>query len=129
MTDQQYAILDGRLWHVPGGVDEYLRLRAAQRATGGPAATTTKGGGAPPSSSAAEPTVDPAAQREARKSMARVEKQLTKLAEREERLHHEMADAVHDHERLGELNAQLGELAEEKEMLELEWLEAAELVG
>src|SRR5699024_6883916 len=30
VTDQQYAILDGRLRHVPGGVDEYLRLRSAQ---------------------------------------------------------------------------------------------------
>ncbi len=26
VTDQQYAIIDGRLRHVPGGVDEYLRL-------------------------------------------------------------------------------------------------------
>lgn len=136
ITDQQYAILDGRLRHVPGGVDEYLRLREAQRATGGPAAmsgsagpspTTTKGGGAPPSSSS--PGVDPAAQREARKAMARIEKQLGRLADREDKLHHEMADAVHDHTRLAELNASLGELAEEKELLELEWLEAAELVG
>ena len=28
VTDQQYAILDGRLRHLPGGVDEYLRLAA-----------------------------------------------------------------------------------------------------
>ena len=61
--------------------------------------------------------------------MARVEKQLSKIAAREERLQHAMADAVHDHVRLGELNASLGELAEEKDLLELEWLEAAELVG
>ncbi len=27
VTDQQYAILDGRFRHLPGGVDEYLRLR------------------------------------------------------------------------------------------------------
>ena len=26
VTDQQYAMLDGRLRHLPGGVDEYLRL-------------------------------------------------------------------------------------------------------
>ena len=77
----------------------------------------------------AEPAVDPAAQREARKTMARVEKQLTRLAEREDKLHHQMADAVHDHTKLAELNASLGDLAEEKEALEMEWLEAAELVG
>ena len=28
ITDQQYAILDGRLRHLPGGIDEYLRLAA-----------------------------------------------------------------------------------------------------
>ena len=28
VTDQQYAILDGRLRHLPGGVDEYLKLAA-----------------------------------------------------------------------------------------------------
>ncbi|WP_277452699.1 ABC-F family ATP-binding cassette domain-containing protein [Janibacter sp. DB-40] len=125
LSDRQIALLgDGRIRDLPGGVEQYLRLRAQM-----PAVTTAKGGAAPPSPAPAEPEVDPAAQREARKAMARVEKQLTKLSEREERLHHEMADAVHDHERLAELNATLGELAQEKEMLELEWLEAAELVG
>ena len=133
ITDQQYAILDGRLRHVPGGVDEYLRLRSAQRSTGGPeaiaAATSasggTKGGGASPST----PVVDPSVQREARKAMSRVEKQLSKLATREEKLHHEMADAVHEHTKLADLNATLADLAQEKELLELEWLEAAEIVG
>ena len=28
VTDQQYAILDGDLRHLPGGIDEYLRLAA-----------------------------------------------------------------------------------------------------
>ena len=28
VTDQQYAILDSRLRHLPGGIDEYLRLAA-----------------------------------------------------------------------------------------------------
>lgn len=30
ITDQQYAILDGHLRHLPGGVDQYLRLRKEQ---------------------------------------------------------------------------------------------------
>ena len=34
VTDQQYAVLDGRLRHLPGGVDEYLRLRGGRRARG-----------------------------------------------------------------------------------------------
>src|SRR5690606_25969383 len=27
VTDQQYAVLDGRMRHLPGGVDQYLQLR------------------------------------------------------------------------------------------------------
>ena len=34
VTDQQYAILDGRLRHLPGGVDEYLRIVARRHASG-----------------------------------------------------------------------------------------------
>ena len=30
ITDQQYAILDGHFRHLPGGVDQYLRLRKEQ---------------------------------------------------------------------------------------------------
>ena len=45
VTDQQYALLGGRLRHVPGGVDEYLRLRAEERAAaaGGEAPTAPRG--------------------------------------------------------------------------------------
>ena len=32
VTDQQYAVIDGGLRHLPGGVDEYLELRRAQDA-------------------------------------------------------------------------------------------------
>jgi len=33
VTDQQYAILDGHLRHLPGGVDEYLRISQNKTAT------------------------------------------------------------------------------------------------
>ncbi len=125
LCDRQVALLgDGRVRDLPGGVEQYLRLREQA-----PDPAPAKGAGASPSPAPAEPAVDPAAQREARKAMARVEKQLAKLTTREERLHHEMAESVHDHERLAELDATLRELVEEKEALELEWLEAAEIVG
>lgn len=43
ITDQQYAIIDGQLRHVPGGVDEYLRLqaRAVQGSAPAPASVPT----------------------------------------------------------------------------------------
>ena len=38
VTDDQFAVLDGKVRHVPGGIDEYLRLLDARsrRALGGP---------------------------------------------------------------------------------------------
>lgn len=67
--------------------------------------------------------------REARKVMARVEKQLQRLSEREDRLHTQMAEAAADHARVLELNRELREIVDEREALELEWLEAADVVG
>ncbi len=52
VTDQQYAIFDGRLRHLPGGVDEYLRLRAEQREQA--AAPVRAQPSAPPGRSGAE---------------------------------------------------------------------------
>ena len=67
--------------------------------------------------------------REARKAMARVEKQLARLAEREIRIHAAMAESATDHARVLDLNGQLRQVIDEREVLELEWLEAAEIVG
>jgi hypothetical protein len=67
--------------------------------------------------------------REARKVMARVEKQLTRLTEREARLHADMVEKATDPTALADLTARLREVVEEREVLELEWLEAAETVG
>ena len=60
VTDQQYAILRHQLRHLPGGVDEYLRLRAAESAAGigGTPASVRTGNpaGRPGSAGAAERT-------------------------------------------------------------------------
>ncbi len=74
-------------------------------------------------------TVSPAEAREARKTMARVEKQLARLAQREEKLHAAMLASATDHEKVLALNRELREVVDERESLELEWLEAAEVVG
>ena len=67
--------------------------------------------------------------RAARKEVARLERALEKLGEREEALHAEMAAAATDHVRLRELQQALSENAAERERLETEWLEAAEAAG
>ena len=67
--------------------------------------------------------------RAARKEVARLERAIEKLSEREAALHAEMAAAATDHVRLRELQQALSENAAERERLEAEWLEAAEAAG
>ena len=126
ICDRQVALMgDGRLRELPGGVEQYLELRHAQSAAVGvevarEAASTATVAAAGPSA---------AELRDARKEMARVEKQLARLGEREERLHAAMVEAATDHARVLELNTQLREVVDEREGLELAWLAAAEVVG
>jgi len=58
----------------------------------------------------------------------RLERALETLGEREAKLHEEMVAAASDHVRLGELQAELGAQATEREKLESAWLESAEAV-
>jgi ABC transport system ATP-binding/permease protein len=136
VCDRQVALLgDGRLRDLPGGVEEYLRLRhaAAERAAVSVAdagrAASRAGSAVAGGGSAGAPSLSPAEAREARKTMARVEKQLARLAQREERLHAAMLASATDHEKVLGLNRELREVVDERESLELEWLEAAELLG
>ena len=78
--------------------------------------------------STAPSTASPAELREARKVMARVEKQLARLGEREGRLHEQMLEHATDHARVLGLNAELRAIVDERDALEVEWLEAADLV-
>ena len=119
VTDHQMALLgDGKLRGLPGGVDQYLELRGEALA-----ASSTKSA---PAAVAAGPSESE--KRDARKNLNRVERQLSKLAAAEAKVHTQMAAKVGDYEALGELNAKLAELAAEKEGLELEWLEASEVL-
>ena len=134
VCDRQVALLgDGRLRDLPGGVEEYLRLRhaAAERAasTVADAGRTASAGSSSPAGAGSAGAVSPAEAREARKTMARVEKQLARLAQREERLHEAMLASATDHEKVLGLNRELREVVDEREALELEWLEAAEVIG
>ncbi len=126
VCDRAVALLgDGRLRDLPGGVDEYLALRRASRdlsaaAAGTPApaaATSAEGTGAP----------DAAALRAARKELARLDRQLRTLGDRESRLHERMAVAASDHEAVLALDADLRALHQERAALEERWLELAEL--
>jgi ABC transport system ATP-binding/permease protein len=125
MTDRQVALLgDGSLRDLPGGVEQYLQLRREirERSSGMPSARAVASAGAvgaPAGPSAAE-------LREARKTVARVERSLARLADREARLHDDMVAAATDAEAMVRLSRELEALHAEQEALEAEWLEAAE---
>jgi ATP-binding cassette subfamily F protein uup len=111
---------DGRITHLPGGIEEYLRRREA-------AGTSTE---ASQSASAPAPKAASAAgaadQRAARKEAARLERKMEQLIRREEQLHTRLAEAATDPQKLMELSAELKSVEAEREAVEMEWLEAAE---
>ena len=134
VTDTVWALMgDGQITMLPRGVDEYLERRAvfATRArTEGDTRGTRPSEQPDPSVLAPDRATATAAQeREAKKAIARVERQLERISGREAELHAEMEANAADYELLGRLGATLGELAAEREALELEWLEAAELLS
>jgi ATP-binding cassette subfamily F protein uup len=133
VTDSIHALLDdGRLSMLPGGVDDYLIRRPVSSSR--PEALTRQKftpQGADPAEVDAEPaTARPGSseEREARKVLARVDRQLEQVAAREAALNTEVLAHATDHVRLAELSRALTEVAAERESLEREWLEAAEVV-
>jgi ATPase subunit of ABC transporter with duplicated ATPase domains len=119
ICDREVALLgDGRIRDLPGGVEEYLALRRA---------VVSASGGAPAPERAEGSSSGDA--RAARKEIARLERQLSRLAEQEHRLHTQLAERATDHEAVLELDARLRTLQDERARLEEEWLEAAEVAG
>ncbi len=121
VTDSTWALLgDGQISMLPRGVDEYLERREAdlradaRRVSELQAPAKVKTGGAE--------------ERAARKTMERVDRQLQRLATREAELNAAIVESAHDYERLAELGAELDDLTAERDVLELEWLQAAEVV-
>jgi ATP-binding cassette subfamily F protein uup len=118
ITDQQYAILDGRLRHLPGGVDEYLRLAAHSAGAPEAARATPK----PEAMSGAQ-------RRAAEKELTSVDRQLARLADRIAAKHVELADHDQsDHVAITRLTAELRALEDEVGALESRWLELSEAV-
>ncbi len=141
VTDQQYAVLDGGLRHLPGGVDEYVRLSRERRAaraglgTFGPGAAGVRDDAAP-AAARGEPArggddgLTGAERRAVEKELRSVERRMAKVGELTEATHHEMA--MHDQSDFAGLAALLRHvkaLEEENGALEERWLELSERLG
>jgi ABC transport system ATP-binding/permease protein len=131
VTDHVLALVDGKLAYLPGGVEEYLRMRTALPAAcvaPGPAAPVTPAGPAGPAGPATGISVA-ARQRAGQKELARLERQITKLTETETQLSGDLAAHARDYTRLVELGAQLRAVQDERAGLEERWLEVAEEIS
>ena len=139
VTDTIWALMDdGQISLLPRGVDDYLERRERERrvAEAGAAGPVASGDGSAPGAGAgpgvgvgASAKAGSAEERTARKAITRLEKQLERVSAEEQRLHDEIAEHAHDYARLAELTERLQVLAGEREVLEHDWLEAAEILG
>ncbi len=123
VTDQQYAILDGHLRHLPRGVDEYLQLAKAQSTAVTPDSPTRSGSA--PSAEA----LSGAELRTVQKEITSIERSLVKLDGRIAAMHAELAaHDQSDHIEIGRLTMELRGLEDEVAAAEARWLELSELV-
>jgi len=131
VTDQQYAVIDGRLRHLPGGIDEYLRLRAARPS--GEDAKRSGGNGAatpPVASSAGTSALAGPELRAAQKEVAAAERRIQKLTAQVDAARSALADHDQsDYVGLGEKMQRIGEMEAEIAALEERWFELSELIG
>ena len=152
VTDQQFALIGGKIRHLPGGVQDYLDMTEAIKNGKDPFAgekTDKTGKGqkngvaddstanvgsvaadsAVPSDESAKstPKLTGKAFHEASKRVAAIERKLAKLEEQKADLETQMAaHDPSDYEGLNKLNEQLQAVTDESESLEMEWMELSE---
>ncbi|MGZ4313933.1 MAG: ABC-F family ATP-binding cassette domain-containing protein [Solirubrobacteraceae bacterium] len=119
VCDDVFALMgDGGLRHLPGGIEQYLELRAV---------ATAEATAEPARPARASGSVSPGAQRRAaQKELARVERELERAERRDSELQAEMAAAASDAGRLDELTRELSAVVADRDRLEASWLELSE---
>ncbi len=136
VTDNQYAILNGRLRHLPGGVDEYLRIAASAAAPTGSqdagratVASVTEAGGAS-ATTAPVSRLSGAEKRNAEKELAAAERKIAKLQGQVDALHVQLAEHdPADYAGMGALHEQVRGLESQLATVETRWLELGELLA
>jgi ATP-binding cassette subfamily F protein uup len=127
-VDTIWALLDdGQVSLLPGGVEEYLERRA-QALRDAESALLVSGHADSAGANVQKASTGSAEERAARKAIARIERQLERVATREAELHAAIVEAGQDYEELTRLSADLDQVAAERDALEGEWLEAAEVL-
>ena len=139
VTDNQYALINGKIRHLPRGVDEYLELvgRTTDERGGVVASSSGKASASKqPSTSAGEQAAGAASKlsggeiRALRKSMASAERKMDTLRGKIEGIHQAMTEVdPSDYVKLGDMQKEIKQIETQIEALEEEWMEAAEALG
>ncbi len=108
VTETTMALLgDGKLTHLPGGVDEYLA-----RVAGVTAASTALTVGSGPAGPVGV-GLNAADLRTAKKELTRLERLVARLSDQEKKLHEQLADHATDYAKVAELDATLRQTSAE----------------
>ncbi|GAA0997404.1 ABC-F family ATP-binding cassette domain-containing protein [Subtercola frigoramans] len=130
VTDNQYAVIEGGLIHLPRGVDQYLEVRALQQrnTSRGSSSEAPKTGS--PGAATAKPALGGAELRSAQKELASVNRRLEKYGTQVAQIHERMASHDQgDYPGLAALSAELDGVQNTLSDLELRWLELSELLA
>jgi len=130
VTDQQYAVMDGGLRHLPRGVDQYLEYRALELGGSRPRSRDASADGAAPRRDTSTPRLAGAELRNAQKEHAAASRKIEKLNGQIAAVHETMATHDQgDYAGLGTLATELAGLQSQVDTVELRWLELDELLG
>ena len=139
VTDNQYALINGKIRHLPRGVDEYLELvgRTTDERGGVVASSNGKASASKQTSAPADEQATGAASklsggeiRAFRKSMASAERKMDTLRGKIEGIHQAMTEVdPSDYVKLGDMQKEIKQIEMQIEALEEEWMEAAEALG
>ena len=150
VTDEQFALIGGKIRHLPVGVQDYLDIVDALRRGEDPLGMNKAGGAAGSAvdadtvkaeeaaagladgspAEAAVPKLSGKAYADASRRVSAIERKLEKLATQKDELEERMAaHDPSDYAGLNELNRQLQVLTAESDGLEAEWLDLSEQMG
>jgi ATP-binding cassette subfamily F protein uup len=133
ITDQQYAIIDGEFRHLPGGIEEYLRLESSSREKTlhqlAQAREQSDSTWQPSESETTKLRPGSKEHREAEKELNRLRKRMEQLAREIEELDGTLAGTDHsDFEELTCLSTERADLQHELETTENRWLELGDML-
>ena len=130
VADVTYALFgDGKLTNLPGGIEQYLQRREGMGAQSG-VLDLGAADGKTEQASTSEKALSPQQWREVSKKMSALERKIEKLDAQAEALEAEITamsgEADPDFEAIGVKSGELSQLRDQREELEMEWLELGE---